>query len=76
MQPVGRTESIDRGCIVKHLERGERERAKGWKVEIARASTFFPGRRDFHRSWSKDAGLVGRDDFVSNAAPSDAAAEN
>ena len=75
MQPVGRTVSSDRGWIVNHLE-DIRELARNqWKVEIARAPNFFPVGRDFHRSWSKNAGLVGGDDFVLNAAPGDAATE-
>ena len=45
------------------------------KVEIARVSNFFPASGDIHRSWSKDASLVGRDDFVSNAAPGNVAAK-
>jgi len=75
MQPVGRTVSFDRSWIVNHLEVVEREEGHGCKVEIARASNFFPARRDFHRSWSKDASLVGGDNLVLNAAPRDAATE-
>src|ERR1700739_3902705 len=75
MQPVGRTVSFDRDWIVNHLEDVNGWARNQWKVEIARGSNFFPANQDFHKSWSKDAGLIGRDDFVLNAAPGDAASE-
>ena len=59
MQPVGRTVSFDRGWIVSDLEDVKREREQELEVEIARASNFFPAGWDFHRSWSKNASLVG-----------------
>jgi hypothetical protein len=43
MEPVGRTESIDRGWIVNHLEVVEREGGQELKVEIAQAPNFFRG---------------------------------
>src|SRR5580765_5647159 len=75
MQPVGRTVSYDRGWNVNDLEESKREGQNGLRVEIAQAPHFFPDARDFHRSWSKYAGLVGGDNFVLNATPGDAAAE-
>ena len=75
MQPAGRTVSFDRGWIVNDLGGAEREAERGLRVEIALAPNFFPASRDFHRSWSKNASLVGRDDFVLNATPGNAAAE-
>jgi hypothetical protein len=75
MQPVGRTVSSDRGWFVNDLEEVKTDQGLCWEVEIARASNFFPGRRDFHRSWSNDTSLIGRDNFVLNAAPGDAATE-
>ena len=52
------------------------EQRGGTRVEIAQGPNFFPASRDFHRSRSKDASLVWRDNFVLNAPPCDAAAEN
>jgi hypothetical protein len=75
MQPTGRTVSFDRGWIVKHLQDAEAKEEVRLKVEIARASKYFPTRRDIHRSWRKNTSLVGGDDFIANAAPSNAAAE-
>ena len=75
MQPAGRTVSFDRGWIVNYLGDFKVCARSQWKVEIAGGSNFFPANRDFHRSWCDDASLVGRDDFVLNAAPGNATAE-
>jgi hypothetical protein len=76
VQPISRTVSSDRDWIVNYLEETKDGGRHELKVEIARDSTFFPGSRVFHRSWSKDTSLVGRDDFILNTPPSDAATEN
>ena len=75
MQPIGRTVSFDRGWIVNYLGEAEEGERHELKVEIAGGSKFFPRKQDFHRSWCEDASLVWRDDFVLNAPPGDAAAE-
>jgi len=75
MHPAGRTASFDRGRVVNHLEEIKSTGGRRSRVENALAPNFFPGQRDFHSLWSNNASLVWGDDFVLNAAPGDAAAE-